>query len=67
MSETSDSEEVEPKLKYLRLSNDLKRILGQDAISTVKVHSRVSQRDFENGLGFCILSDISSTCALERT
>lgn len=38
----SDNEEVEPKFKYVRLSNDLKRkIFTPDAISTVKVHAKV--------------------------
>lgn len=67
MSESSDSEEdVEPKLKYLRLSNDLKRILNQDAISTVKVHSKVSQWTLKTDW-FEMFTDISSTCALEPT
>lgn len=49
-SSSSDNEDVEPKLKYLRLANDLKRILNQDAISTVKVHARVRRRFILNEL-----------------
>lgn len=37
----STEEEVEPKLKYVRISNDLKRILNKDAVSCIAVHSRV--------------------------
>uniref|UniRef100_A0A1Q3FE53 Vacuolar protein sorting-associated protein 41 homolog n=1 Tax=Culex tarsalis TaxID=7177 RepID=A0A1Q3FE53_CULTA len=33
-------EEVEPKLKYVRLSNDLKNILSEEAISCIAVHPR---------------------------
>lgn len=40
-NESSDEEEVEPKLKYMRISNDLKRILSKDAVSCIAVHSKV--------------------------
>lgn len=40
-NESSDEEEVEPKLKYVRMSNDLKRILNKDAVSCIAVHSKV--------------------------
>ncbi|XP_050089109.1 vacuolar protein sorting-associated protein 41 homolog [Anopheles aquasalis] len=33
-------DEVEPKLKYVRLSNDLKNILSEEAISCIAVHPR---------------------------
>ncbi|XP_055301199.1 vacuolar protein sorting-associated protein 41 homolog [Sitodiplosis mosellana] len=39
-NESSDEEEVEPKLKYVRMSNDLKRILNKDAVSCIAVHSK---------------------------
>lgn len=41
-NESSDEEEVEPKLKYVRISNDLKRILTKDAVSCIAVHSKVN-------------------------
>lgn len=40
-NESSDEEEIEPKLKYVRISNDLKRILNKDAVSCIAVHSKV--------------------------
>ena len=43
-NESSDEEEVEPKLKYVRISNDLKRILNKDAVSCIAVHSKVKKR-----------------------
>lgn len=43
-NESSDEEEVEPKLKYVRISNDLKRILNKDAVSCIAVHSKVNER-----------------------
>lgn len=40
-TDSSSDEEVEPKLKYIRLANDLKRILNHpDAISSIKVHAK---------------------------
>lgn len=36
-----DEEEVEPKLKYARISNDLKAILSRDAVSCIAVNSKV--------------------------
>lgn len=42
-NESSDEEEVEPKLKYVRISNDLKRILNKDAVSCIAVHSKVNK------------------------
>lgn len=38
----SIEEEVEPKLKYVRISNDLQRILNKDAVSCIAVNSKVS-------------------------
>lgn len=40
-NESSDEEEVEPKLKYVRISNDLKAILSRDAVSCIAVNSKV--------------------------
>lgn len=37
-----DEEEVEPKLKYERLSNDITVILKKDAASCIAVHPKVS-------------------------
>ena len=37
-----DEEEVEPKLKYERLSNDITLILKKDAASCIAVHPKVS-------------------------
>jgi hypothetical protein len=37
-----DEEEVEPKLKYERLSNDITIILKKDAASCIAVHPKVS-------------------------
>ena len=37
----STEEEVEPKLKYVRISNDLQNILNKDAVSCIAVHSKV--------------------------
>lgn len=42
----SSDDDIEPKLKYRRLYNDLKKILSQDAISTVKVHAKVSGEEW---------------------
>nr|XP_019538216.2 vacuolar protein sorting-associated protein 41 homolog [Aedes albopictus] len=33
-------EEVEPKLKYVRLTNDLNKILSEEAVSCIAVHSK---------------------------
>lgn len=38
----STEEEVEPKLKYVRISNDLQKILSKDAVSCIAVHSKVN-------------------------
>lgn len=38
----STEEEVEPKLKYVRITNDLQNILNKDAVTCVAVHPRVS-------------------------
>ena len=40
----SDSEidEIEPRLKYVRMQNDLKNILQTDAASCIAVHPKVS-------------------------
>jgi hypothetical protein len=35
------SEEIEPKLKYVRLANDLKSILTKDAANCIAVHPKV--------------------------
>lgn len=40
-NESSTEEEVEPKLKYSRISNDLKSILSKDAVSCIAVNSKV--------------------------
>lgn len=41
-----DEEEVEPKLKYERLSNDIAHILIKDASSCIAVHPKViSERE----------------------
>lgn len=39
----SDSEidEIEPRLKYVRMQNDLKNILQNDAASCIAVHPKV--------------------------
>lgn len=37
----STEEEVEPKLKYVRISNDLQKILSKDAVSCIAVHAKV--------------------------
>lgn len=37
----SSEEEVEPKLKYVRMANDLKNILFSDSISCVAVHPKL--------------------------
>ena len=39
--EDDDEEEVEPKLKYERLSNDIANILKKDAASCIAVHPKV--------------------------
>lgn len=54
-NESSDEEEVEPKLKYVRISNDLKRILNKDAVSCIAVHSKVnkSQSNTNNTKVYC--------------
>lgn len=36
-----EEEEVEPKLKYERLSNDIANILKKDAASCIAVHPKV--------------------------
>ncbi|CAD7086533.1 unnamed protein product [Hermetia illucens] len=36
----STEEEVEPKLKYVRITNDLQNILNKDAVTCVAVHPR---------------------------
>lgn len=39
----TEEEEVEPKLKYVRLTNDLKKnILISDSVSCIAVHPKVS-------------------------
>jgi len=38
---SDDEEEVEPKLKYERLSNDIAIILKKDAASCISVHNKV--------------------------
>lgn len=40
--ELSDEEEVEPKFKYVRMTNYLQKIISEDTISCVNVASRVS-------------------------
>lgn len=37
-----EDEEIEPKLKYERLSNDIAHILKNDAASCIAVHPKVS-------------------------
>ena len=39
--DSSTSEEIEPKLKYVRLTNDLQNILTKDAASCIAVHPKV--------------------------
>lgn len=39
--EDEEEEEVEPKLKYERLSNDIASILKKDAASCIAVHPKV--------------------------
>lgn len=39
--DSTASEEVEPKLKYVRLTNDLQSILTKDAASCITVHPKV--------------------------
>lgn len=41
-NDSTSSEEIEPKLKYQRMSNDLKNILTKDAVSCITVHPKVS-------------------------
>jgi len=36
------SEEVEPKLKYVRMSYDLHRILEKESVTCLAVHPKVS-------------------------
>lgn len=37
----SEIEEVEPRLKYVRMRNDLEHILQNDAASCIAVHPKV--------------------------
>lgn len=37
-----EEEEIEPKLKYERLSNDISQILKRDAASCIAVHPKVA-------------------------
>ena len=66
---SDEEEEVEPKLKYERLSNDIAHILKKDAASCISVHSKVSvssNYSFSVSMTFnCNLLLISS-CALEQ-
>lgn len=39
--EEEEEEEIEPKLKYERLSNDISQILKRDAASCIAVHPKV--------------------------
>ena len=39
--DSTASEEVEPKLKYVRLTNDLQSILTKDAANCIAVHPKV--------------------------
>ena len=39
----NDTEEIEPKLKYLRIGCDLKNILQSDSVSCIAAHSKVKQ------------------------
>lgn len=42
MSDTESSEdEIEPKLKYARLSNDIQNILSKSSATSVAVHPKV--------------------------
>ena len=65
-SDHESSDEEEPKLKYVRLGNDLKRVLMQDAISTVKVHDKVSE-NCESVEPYIKHPYLHSTSAWERT
>lgn len=49
-------EEVEPRLKYVRMKNDLEKILQNDAASCIAVHPKVPNlfRTFEVRLGSSI-------------
>lgn len=68
-TESSDEEEVEPKLKYVRISNDLKKILSKDAVSCIAVHSKVISDDFffVDLISTKSISNFCSSYALERT
>lgn len=42
MSETESSEdEIEPKLKYVRLSNDIQNILLKTSATSIAIHPKV--------------------------
>lgn len=68
-NDSSDEEEVEPKLKYVRISNSLKRILSNDAVSCIAVHSKVKNRALLFFIYVIRLIEMNmncSFCALER-
>ena len=48
-----DEEEVEPKLKYERLSNDIAHILKIDASSCIAVHPKVLPKLKSKSKHFC--------------
>lgn len=41
LQESECEDDIEPKLKYVRISNDLRKILSSDAASCVAVHPKV--------------------------
>jgi len=62
-----DEEEVEPKLKYERLSNDIAHILKIDASSCIAVHPKVLPKLKSKSKHFLKLKYyILSLCALEQ-
>jgi len=40
-SDSSEIDEIEPRLKYVRIRNDLEHILQNDAASCIAVHPKV--------------------------
>ncbi len=53
-----DEEELEPKLKYERLSNDIGRILKSDTASCIAVHPKVSS----SSSSFSMFNRLLETC-----
>ncbi len=62
-----DEEEVEPKLKYERLSNDIAHILKKDASSCIAVHPKVLLESEITMKSFLKVNIYNlSLCALEQ-